>query len=223
MEVQENSPAAVLPPWLVMADEEERAELAGLGIGVGAGTCEIPRDDPTRAAMASVLMRRLFYIEREIDQHETAHTREAQALTSRYERIVGPLRVRRMAFADALLEIARSFPYPGKAKSTRVGWGKIGTRKQTDVVEITDDRNAIDDIKAKIPHALKVTISLPYDEAILAIPRHIVDAGKIEISKSALKQLLALNSTIEITGAKLVRGGDAPFYEVEGLQEVIDG
>lgn len=217
MELQENTPPVVVPPWLAMADDEERAELHAIGV-----VDAMPTEEPARAAMASMLMRRLFYIERDIDRHEAAHTRETQALGARYDRIIGPLRVRRMAFAEALLEIARSFPYPGKSKSTRVGWGKIGTRKQTDVVEITDDKHAVDALKLRAPHALKVTISMPYDEAMLAIPRHIVDGAKLEISKSTLKQVLALNSTIEIDGAKLVPGESVPFYEVEGLQEVVD-
>lgn len=212
----------LLPAWLAVADEDERSELATLGVGVGGDTLKIPAEEATRAAMASMFLRRVFYIEREISAHSAAQAREQNALANRYAMITLQLRKRHAAFSAALKDIAATFPYAGKAKSRKVGWGVIGTQKKPDVVEITDEAALIEWAKEHAPASLSFTLSLTYTEARAHLGPEMLSRGDLDIGRGKVRALITTPELPPVVGAVLVIGNTDPYFTVEGLREVTE-
>lgn len=130
------------PAWLTDA-EDDRAELASVGIILDAEEIGFPAAVADRDAAMSAILRQLGRAELDLERYTAAKAREHMAIDARYARITDPI-TQRVAWLSSLgRQLALDTEMPGKSKTRHVAYGDYGARKVPARVSIEDAKQLL--------------------------------------------------------------------------------
>jgi hypothetical protein len=172
--------AAVTHEWALPTDEDDRAELAAVGIVLDTPELQFPSDAAQLDAAISVVLRQLARTQLDIERYQAARAREHMTIDARYDRIMDPL-AERVAYLESVgRQLAKEAHFPGKAKSRKVAFGSYGKRKAGGKLQIVDAETlltwarACDDptqlIESKTTERVPHAKALEYLEATGIVP-----------------------------------------------------
>jgi len=206
---------SAIPSWLSDANEDERAELAALGLVTDVAST--PIDQAERDARASQLLRALGRVEAEIAERKAAQHAEIMQIAAIYDRELDRLRRHASFIVGGIHALALESDF-GKKKSRTVGFGTYGRRTTPLKVDVQDEDATLAWAKEHLPEAVRAKATLSVDAVM-----RITDAGLGElVPESALKWELVrtpITHHVKATGADEIPGAvvrlpeDQPFCE----------
>jgi phage host-nuclease inhibitor protein Gam len=206
---------SAIPSWLADANEEERAELAALGLIADVESA--PIDQAQRDARASQLLRALGRVEAEIEERKAAQHAEVMQIAAIYERELDRLRRHASFIVGGIHALAMESDF-GKKKSRTVGFGTYGRRSTPLKVDVQDESATLEWARAHLPEAVRAKTTLTVDAVM-----RITDAGLGElVPESALKWELVktpITAHVKATGDDEIPGAvvrlpeEQPFCE----------
>jgi hypothetical protein len=132
--------AAPTDDWQLPTDDDDRAELASVGIILPShdASVQFPSDAAQLDAAIGTLLRQLARTELDLDRFKRACAKEHEVVTARYERIMEPLQKRAGWLASVGRQMAHDAEFPGKSKSRSTAWGSYGRKKKAAHLFIED-------------------------------------------------------------------------------------
>lgn len=206
---------SAIPNWLADANDEERAELAALGLVADVDAA--PIDQAERDARASQLLRALGAVAAEHAERVAARDHELAHITAIYQPQLDQLQRRARFIEGAIHALAMESDF-GKKKSRTVGFGTYGRRTTPLKVDVQDEDATLAWAKEHLPEAVRAKATLSVDAVM-----RITDAGLGElVPESALKWELVrtpITHHVKATGDDEIPGAvvrlpeDQPFCE----------
>src|SRR6266540_1644931 len=144
--------------------DEENTELAQvLGVDIAGGLDSA--DQAQRDAIASYHLQGICTIDAELARYQAAYVNEKKLLDARYEKLMTPLRTRRLEKEAIVKLIASISEFGKKARSRAVAWGRFGAKTTPEHLEVVDESAVLKWAETSAPHLVRATVQLPLDKA----------------------------------------------------------
>ena len=134
-----------------LTDEDDRAELASVGIILDAAEIGFPAADADRDAAMSMILRQLGRAELDLERYNAAKAREHMVIEARYARITDPVAKRVADLSVVGRQLALDTELPGKAKTRHVAFGDYGSRRVPARISIENAKELLAWAEAKAP------------------------------------------------------------------------
>lgn len=139
------------PAWLANAEDEDRAELAAVGIILDAPELGFPAALADRDAAVSAILRQMGRAALDLERYHAAKAREHMAIDARYERITASTAERLAWLTSIGRQLALETEMPGKSKTRHVAYGDYGARKVPARVSIENAKELLTWAKTSAP------------------------------------------------------------------------
>jgi hypothetical protein len=144
------------PAWLATIEEDERADLAAVGLQLSPeGALDIPDAQSAVDATASQLLRVVGGLERDLKRYDDARAAEHKLIEARYAEVTAKLADRKARLESWVRQLAAQSDFGGK-KSRELAYGTYGTRTIADHLSIVDKKRALSWCRLSAPDLLTI-------------------------------------------------------------------
>lgn len=203
-------------------DEELKSDLAAVGIDLSA-----PRDlaQEQREAAAAILLRLICKRDEQIANLQRTMELELDLVRNHYARLIAKPKSDRDGFVrhvEMLAELSATLKGFGKKKSATTPFGSFGIRHSSATVEMQDASALLEHLKTADPTKVKVTATLPLNEAREYLSESELAKTKMEPKWAEVKASLDPNGTLP-PGVAKVPEREVPFAKPEAPSYMLQG
>jgi len=197
------------PDFLADVDNDERAELAALGVEL---TPPANINDAERDAFVSQLLWALGAVEQDRARYEEALGAEINRIRMRYQARIDRCQRRAQQLRDAVHILAAEADF-GKKKSRDVGNGTYGRRTVPEKITIVDEPVAWKFAETSAPELITATVALELPTLRFKYPE-LEASAKLALSKTKLNEYVKRTGE-EPPGVTVEPSREQPFCKVE--------